>query len=1153
MELLLRWIESDDEEQSQRARIVLLGSRGKSVIEIGGLLGIHPSDIRKWIDKFNVEGTAGLMLRKKVSQSGARPRFTDEQLNRILEVAGTDPGDWGFAFKRWTPQKLADAAVKMGIVSSISHVTVRNILRRQSGEADLLLTNGDYEYESNGKPPSQFEQGMEEFNCSRYESAVECFYEALASEVKSPEDEAISRAYLSEALEELSRYDEAHEVIRKYEEQRLIQSLPPRIKARMRLRIGWVCVWLQEYPKAIACLNEALKLFAESHDSVGMSEVNYSIGYTYVRINEFGIAKDYLVDASRAQKEISDRRLLARIYDRLGAISYYEGSLSDSKENYLKALEFASNSGNANLIGTVLLDLGTSCIASGELVKAHEYLRSAIASLHKGGRKDRLILAYNNLGDSLRREGEWDEAVEMLNRAVEIAVEHGKSIYKATARDEATARITLGEILCARGRFEEAEGHLQKSLGLPDSDRWLESGALRVLSSVHSGQGQNDVAIETLRRAMSLSASIGDVQGVALAQVGLAELEFLQGRNDQAKECLEMAQGRVKDEEYLAISGFVQRITGQIEAAAGRLTEARQHIAQSISIFTTVSYPYEMARSYYEMGCVLKSLGEFSGAESNFQQAIAVFEKLGAGPYSAKCYAALVDEKRSVEVLAPNIGSPSDILLMQRLIEASAARDLLVREIAVIIRENFAASSVMVFQVDVDGVFQILSNEGVALDECYHILQDIRISLDDAVTRVIGGQVLRLGVSPLDTYLYIGGRGSLDIERLQPFLKQAELCLETCTLRMAARRSAASPSAQKIQTVISGFIVGSPQMFDVIERIHKIRTSDVTVLITGESGTGKELIARAIHAESARSRSVFLPFNCTATPKDIIDSQLFGHRRGAFTGATANYPGIIRAAEGGTLFLDEIGDLSLEVQPKLMRFLQEGEIQPLGETRPIQVDVRILAATNIDLERAVDDGRFREDLFHRLNIIRIHIPPLRERREEISILATHFLEHFVSRSGKQGVSLTHGAVEALKAFDWPGNVRQLRNEIERAVAYASDSVALVAEDFSPDIARPGLRRRSLMGAQLSRKDYWGTNEGRTDQAVDLVSNGSLKGNGLVKLKDAVAQLERRLIEESLGRNKNNLTRTAQELGLSRRGLRLKLGQLGINKHGGRYE
>lgn len=337
-----------------------------------------------------------------------------------------------------------------------------------------------------------------------------------------------------------------------------------------------------------------------------------------------------------------------------------------------------------------------------------------------------------------------------------------------------------------------------------------------------------------------------------------------------------------------------------------------------------------------------------------------------------------------------------------------------------------------------------------------------------------------------------------------------------------------------------GFIVASSSMFDVIDKIYKIRTSDVTVLITGESGTGKELVARHIHNQSARARAIFLPFNCTASPKELIDSQLFGHRRGAFTGATTNYPGIIKAADGGTLFLDEIGDLSLEVQPKLMRFLQEGEIQPLGETKPLRVDVRILAATNTDLERAVEDGRFREDLFHRLNIIRIHVPPLRGRREEIPVLAAHFLDHFSSRSGKQPLTMTQEAIDALTGYDWPGNVRQLRNEIERVVAYAIDGGRISTHDLSPEVVHP----RRPNGSEQSRNGESGNSYRAAGNGVSRSGSPSPER---LKLKEATAVLERQLIEEALLRNRNNLSRTAIDLGLSRRGLRLKLAQLGIQR------
>src|SRR6202035_2955593 len=219
----------------------------------------------------------------------------------------------------------------------------------------------------------------------------------------------------------------------------------------------------------------------------------------------------------------------------------------------------------------------------------------------------------------------------------------------------------------------------------------------------------------------------------------------------------------------------------------------------------------------------------------------------------------------------------------------------------------------------------------------------------------------------------------------------------------------------------------------VVEQIQRLQGNDLTVLITGESGTGKELVARGIHVGSHRSTGTFLPYNCTTTGRDLADSQLFGHRRGSFTGAVSAQPGLVRTAAGGTLFLDEIGDLPLDVQPKLLRFLEQQEILPIGDTRPQRVDVRVLAATNADLEQRVAEGKFREDLYYRLSVIRIHVPPLRDRREEIPHLSTFFLREALERLGKPGVRLSPETLDLFDTFGWPGNVRQLRNEVQRSV------------------------------------------------------------------------------------------------------------------------
>ena len=223
------------------------------------------------------------------------------------------------------------------------------------------------------------------------------------------------------------------------------------------------------------------------------------------------------------------------------------------------------------------------------------------------------------------------------------------------------------------------------------------------------------------------------------------------------------------------------------------------------------------------------------------------------------------------------------------------------------------------------------------------------------------------------------------------------------------------------------------------------------MLITGETGTGKEMVARAIHRASDRADRPFLPFNCAAVPRDLLESQLFGHRKGAFTGADAGFPGVIRSAAGGTLFLDEIGEIGPEMQPKLLRFLETHEIHPLGEPHPLKVDVRVIAATNASVEQLMADGRFRDDLFYRLNVMRLSLPPLRERREEIPPLVQHYVRKYADEQRKGQLTLADDTLEYLLLFSWPGNVRQLANEIQRMVALAEPDSTLTPALLSPEI------------------------------------------------------------------------------------------------------
>ncbi len=322
-----------------------------------------------------------------------------------------------------------------------------------------------------------------------------------------------------------------------------------------------------------------------------------------------------------------------------------------------------------------------------------------------------------------------------------------------------------------------------------------------------------------------------------------------------------------------------------------------------------------------------------------------------------------------------------------------------------------------------------------------------------------------------------------------------------------------------------GFVCASESMLDLLSATRRVAASNIAVLITGETGTGKELLARAIHQCSPRSKQPFQPFNCTAVSREMLDSQLFGYRRGAFTGAHDAFPGVIRSAAGGTLLLDEIGEIGLDVQPKLLRFLESSEVHPLGEPSPIRVDVRVVAATNANLDKLVEEGKFREDLYYRLNVVRLTIPPLRERREEIPLLLDHFLERTQKEFGKSGLRVGEAAAEYLLLYNWPGNVRELANEVRRAVALAEPGAVLMPEHLSPKLAAT---RRTVPASQ------------RPPDVTELVVRRDQPLNA------AVEHVERALIQDAL-RAHANVEDAARALGLSRKGLYLKRQRLKIDE------
>jgi two-component system, NtrC family, response regulator len=348
------------------------------------------------------------------------------------------------------------------------------------------------------------------------------------------------------------------------------------------------------------------------------------------------------------------------------------------------------------------------------------------------------------------------------------------------------------------------------------------------------------------------------------------------------------------------------------------------------------------------------------------------------------------------------------------------------------------------------------------------------------------------------------GQGAYDFFCKPVNIEELKVVLDRAIYIQALERGRREQLENDLPDSFEGIIGGSPQIQSLFGTIEKVSSTAASILVVGESGTGKELVARAIHRRSSRKSGPFVAINCGAIPENLLESELFGHEKGAFTGAHVQRQGRIEMAQGGTLFLDEIGELSAAVQVKLLRFLQEHEIERVGGRSAISVDARILAATNVDLTKAMSEGRFREDLYYRLAVVVVSMPPLRERQGDIQLLAKAFLQRQVAEHNK-AIIFTPKSLKAMDSYGWPGNVRELENRIQRA-AIMTESGRITPEDL-------GI-------SQYSEHE----------------------GQGLGKARQAV---ERQMVESALARNKGNVTRAAAELEISRPSLYELIEKLGI--------
>jgi hydrogenase-4 transcriptional activator len=945
--------------------------------------------------------------------------------------------------------------------------------------------------------------------------AAELLARALKRTDLSRDDRAQIRAALAEAFILQDDLKLASEALGPEPDGR--ERLDPARRSDLWRIHGRIAVASGEPSRGIAFLGRALNLADKAHDSRAIGLAHYELGLCYRQVGDTAIVREHIAKAASALHAAGDRRYLAMVHSLSGITLAQEGRLEEAMGALRQAERMALMVNAGDVLATVCGNQANVALMQHRHEQALALAERSVELQEQAGTPHGLGVALASLGQICVRLGKLKRAEEALNRALDIRT-------PVQFRRETTGAVfdSLAQIHVVRGDHQQADESLERAraaYGESKTNRWYQWSVRLLDARVAMRRGDPARALE-LSREVSAAAGVPAPYSLQADLVAVESLLALQ-RTADAQAQLDAVAPAIDPSAMSGIWGEFLRLRGRLHVASGQTTEAYHDFGQSISVFELLGERYQVALSNLELGKLSAAAGARSRAERYLGEAGRIFVSLNAKPDLAETEAVLrrLASPAHGDFVGPQLDG--DDAIVRRLVNAAAMPELLEREGAAAILEACDGTAASIF-VELPGArLRVVSAAGCDADGAR--------ALAAAALRGAHGTFRLLELEPI-------GRDSdgrrLVVVALKKPLPQAmrqrfrTLCavlrqgFELCQARERVPEASAVALERKLEPLLPGFVCASAAMQRVTEQIQRLQGNDLTVLITGESGTGKDLVARAIHAGSPRSGGMFLPYNCTSATRELADSQLFGHKRGSFTGALSDQPGVLRTAEGGTLFLDEVGDLPIDVQPKLLRFLEQGEVLPVGENRPLTVDVRVVAATNANLEQRVDQAKFREDLFYRLSVIRIHVPPLRERREEIPHLSTFFLREACDRLGKPGVRLSAETLDLFDAFSWPGNVRQLRNEVQRAVALTSASGVVTPDVLS--VAFAGAGGESAGGSTATRSR-----------------------NSRASLASAVEKLEREMIEAALQRSGGNISRTARALGLTRRGLYLKMERLDI--------
>lgn len=867
----------------------------------------------------------------------------------------------------------------------------------------------------------------------------------------------IQRAYL---LERVGRYAESRAVLNTVSRSRVLTATQRSVCEHTLGKIDWE---EGDRRSALAHLTQAVHFAERSADLNERVWPQMSLLLATSHTSSTSETNELLSRLRSGVLRLGDPRTLAALHETLGRIEGKRGLVRNAKSHFRRAQQLLDTAPNVYLQALVELEVGVLAGLELDVESAIAHTRVSLELAEQSGslRLQRASLA--NLGFCLYLVGDFGSAVDHLHKAESVLAPSGDT---RDAILETLARIRLTED--SLGECAEILEQIEGTAVTPD-DRllWAQRHASLTRTRLFARRQNSREALRQAERTLDVARR---AQDHLLHRLALLEKSHILLDLKQPRESLETLKfvTALEPNQSPELHAQYEVCIARALASENRLPAATVHLERSKRILAALR------------------------AESSLIEA------------SKRCVEVTSTIQSSV---SPSVSNSERFFSPQNAIQAVAA--LLMHSG----RPFLAARALIDLLTDVNCVARaaITGNE----NGYRHTL----ITLGDCEDQKPETFPIRVCVGSNESSFDLWLEPLADAESTATVNAIVTLVSAANELERSRLEHEQQMRLWPIEDVdlMNEHAVVSGTMRDLMTKARRVATTKMTVLVTGESGTGKEIFARAIHTFSGRGAQPFVPFNCAALPRDMIESQLFGHRRGAFTGADRDNSGVIRAAQGGTLFLDEIGELSIDLQPKLLRFLESGEICPLGETMPFIVDVRIVAATNAKLEQAVKEGRFREDLFYRLHGVPLEIPPLRDRRDELPALVQHFLSRAVIEFSKGNIRIAEDTMERLLLAPWPGNIRQLQNELRRMVALAEPDSILTQSSLSPEVA----------GAVYE------------PHVVRDVAPPN------AKLNPTLERIEREMVKAALHKHRGKMDDAAKALGISRKGLYLKRQRLGL--------